>query len=365
MHDHWHLITPEYPPAIGGVADYTRLAAERLRREGKTVSVWHPGVAPLEEGYTPSGLRRLHQEIDQAPGRRRLFVQWVPHGYGYRSMNVAFAAWLGSRARRGDEIDLMVHEPFLMFREGTIKQDAAAVVHRLMMSLALAAAARVWITIPQWHARLQPWYWGRRIPERWLPVPSNIEVATAGPANLEALFPNPGPVVGHFGTNGKHIVEMLQRLLPGVLASTPANILLLGNGSDRVAREFGNPRVQGLGRQENADISRSIQACTMMLQPYTDGVSTRRSSAMAALIHGKALASTSGPATEDIWQREDIACLRAAQDSEGLVRCVRELLDNQERRHAFGQRALAAYQQHFSIEQTIRQLIEAGGEPRG
>ena len=42
-------------------------------------------------------------------------MQWVPHGFGYRSMNLGFCLWLRPRARSGDQVELMVHEPYLEF----------------------------------------------------------------------------------------------------------------------------------------------------------------------------------------------------------------------------------------------------------
>ncbi len=39
----WHIITGEYPPAIGGVSSYTQLVAEGLAAAGDAVHVWCPG----------------------------------------------------------------------------------------------------------------------------------------------------------------------------------------------------------------------------------------------------------------------------------------------------------------------------------
>src|SRR5205807_10388299 len=98
--------------------------------------------------FTRSDLRRVGSRLDQLKAPGRLLVQWVPHGYGYRSMNLHFCLWLWRRARRGDRVEIMVHEPFLSFREGSWKQSGVAAVHRLMTIILLNAASRVWITIP-------------------------------------------------------------------------------------------------------------------------------------------------------------------------------------------------------------------------
>ena len=131
----WHIITCEYPPQIGGVSDYTALLSQALRNEGHPVHVWAPGSE--EASPADASIYRVLGNFDTAslarPAdcstnflRRALYlVQWVPHGYGCRSMNVGFCRWLAKRVRRhGDLLQLMVHEPFLEFRG--VRQSAAA-----------------------------------------------------------------------------------------------------------------------------------------------------------------------------------------------------------------------------------------------
>src|SRR6266700_1765774 len=144
----WHIITPEYPPQSGGVSDYTRLVAEGLAAEGDRVHVWCKSAEDREgrpQAHSTVSVHRseshsLGKALDEFDPPRRLLVQWVPHGYGYRSMNLPFCLWLWNRSWRcGDRVELMVHEPFLAFGEGSWRQDAAALVHRLMTVILLQA----------------------------------------------------------------------------------------------------------------------------------------------------------------------------------------------------------------------------------
>jgi hypothetical protein len=104
----------------------------------------------------------------------RLLVQWVPHGFGYRSLNVGFCLWLRKRARRGDRVEIMVHEPYLAFGGGALGWTAAASVHRLMTVILARAASRIWIAIPDWERRWRPYLLGRNVPFTWLPVPGSL-----------------------------------------------------------------------------------------------------------------------------------------------------------------------------------------------
>jgi hypothetical protein len=43
----WHVITPEYPPMLGGVSDYTQSIAKGLAAQGDEVHVWCPAGGTL------------------------------------------------------------------------------------------------------------------------------------------------------------------------------------------------------------------------------------------------------------------------------------------------------------------------------
>jgi glycosyltransferase involved in cell wall biosynthesis len=361
----WHLLTPEYPPDIGGVADYTHSAAEEIRAQGRRVFVWHPRMAVLAGGYTPANLIRLNRAIDgEDSGPRRLFVQWVPHGFGYRSMNLPFCVWLFHRARRGDHVDLMVHEASLPFQRGRWRQNAVAAIHRLMGVILLRAANRIWLSTPSWEPRLRLLLLGRKKTMEWLPVASNIPV--------HAPPPNPGgetatprvPRIGHFGTYSRDILDYLWKVVPSILSASPSEVLLLGKGSEKAAASFGDSRVRGKGLEDAKALSLSIASCDAFLQPYPDGISARRSSAMAGLAHGKAIVTNAGLATESIWRESGAVAWANWDDPASFAAEAARLLLRRAVRDEIGGRASSLYERHFSIQSTMRRLVESGWSPR-
>jgi glycosyltransferase involved in cell wall biosynthesis len=386
--DEMHLIASEYPPQTGGVADYTRLVAEGLAAAGEEVHVWCPpageegGVSAVESRgvvvhrelgrFTPSDLRRVGRLLDAYASPRRLLVQYVPHGYGYRSLNVAFCLWLWRRAAlAGDRVEVMVHEPFSAFGEGSRRQDAAAVVHRMMAAVMLRAARRVWVSIPAWERCWRPYALGRRVPFEWLPVPSTVEVAADGGARAELRarygVGGGGLLVGHLGTYPRHVADDLERLWPAVLSDDGLTAgLLLGPGGaelrGRVARahEALAPRLHATGRLASRELSAHLAACDLLVQPFPDGVSTRRTSVMAGLAHGVAVATTEGRLTEPLWAASRAVALAPAGDARAMSETVARLLRDAPARARLAADGRALYHQRFDLRHTLAALRREG-----
>lgn len=375
----WHLITSEYPPQPGGVSDYTRLVASALAAAGDTVHTWCPPseretpMAPGVEVHrelgriAPADLYRVGQMLNRFSAPRRLLVQWVPHGYGHQSVNLPFCLWLWKRVKlNGDSLEIMVHEPYLAFGEGSWKQNAAAMVHRLMVTLLLNAARHVWISIPAWESCWRPYAFGRCVPFAWLPIPSCIPV-TDDPAGVAALRTHFAPteryLVGHFGTYGKHIATPLMALLPLLLqASSNIEVLLLGRGGEIFREELVGEhphlanRIHAAGPLNGADTSRYLSVCDVMIQPYPDGVSSRRTSVMAGLAHGLPIISTTGPLTESLWIEDGAVSLAPAGEVSTIVESVRRLLADATERKRMSAAARALYRERFDVTHTIAAL---------
>lgn len=387
-----HLITPEYPPRAGGVSDYTRLVAERLAAAGEEVHVWCPPAGEERKGeagganapgvfvhgecgrFMPSDLRRVGKLLDARPAPRRLLVQYVPHGFGWRSMNVALCVWLWKRAALcGDEVELMVHEPFVAFGEGTRRQDAAAFVHRLMAATVLRAARRVWVSIPAWESCLRPYAFGRRVPFEWLPVPATVPVvedAGVAASARERYAPGGASLIGHLGTYGRHATGFLTRLAPLLFAGAGerAALLLMGRGSVEAREEIISrhtelaARIHAAGFLPAAELSAHLAACDLLAQPYPDGVSSRRTSAMAGLAHGLAVVTTRGRLTEPLWAESGAVALTPAGDAGTFAEAVRRLLGDEAERARLGAAARALYRERFDVAHTVAALSRAGSE---
>jgi glycosyltransferase involved in cell wall biosynthesis len=368
----WHLLTGEYPPQPGGVSDYTRLVARELARTGAEVHVWAPGQAgeTREEGltvhrepglFTPAGLVKLTRGLNRCRGPRRLLLQYVPHAFGLKAMNVPFCAWFA--ARRQDERWVFFHEVVYPWSpRAPLRHHVLAGTTRVMLRLVAGAADRTFVSIPSWARHLPARI--RRATE-WRPVPSNLptEVPPADVARVRAEL-GEGPLIGHFGTYGTAIsAPLLHALVPLLRAEDGRRVLLLGRGSqawrETVIRLYPELARRLIARDSlaPAELAAHLAVCELLVQPYPDGVSTRRGSAMAGLALGRPVVTHTGHLTEPLWRELGAVALVEGTDAPALAAAAERLLSSPQERVALGARAAEVYQERFSLERTLEALL--------
>ena len=370
-----HFLTPEYPPRNGGVANYTHQIATELSRGGETVHVWGPSgsvrqpdsaivVHPELGSFRPADLRRANVLLDEFPSPRRLVVQWVPHGFGQRAMNLPLCFWLWRRSVAGDAIELIVHEPFVTF-SGGIRQRAVAAVQRAMTLLLLSAARRVWVTTRAWAPLLEPYLSGRCNTIEWLPVPSSLQSAdTREVADVRPRYASAEQcLIGHFGTYGTLVTSLLSDAILKIAAASPsARFVLIGSGGEAfrsalVAANGGLAgRVSATGTLNASELSAHVAACDVLLQPYPDGVTSRRTTAMAGLFARVPVVTTQGKLTERLWHEDAAVKLADVGDVPAMVQHVLQLIGDPAERRRQADAGRAFYDRWFDVRHTVAAL---------
>jgi glycosyltransferase involved in cell wall biosynthesis len=379
----WHIVTPELPPDCGGVGDYTSQVAEALAHSGDAVSLYVPPAATphraadrlevvtLADRFGARSRRQLSTRLD-ADGHGRLLVQYVPAVFGRRGTNVPFCRWLLARRQAGADVRVMFHEPYLYLRWRP-DHIVTAFTQRAMAAILLDAATHLYLSTDTWRrylARLRPEAVQDAVT---LPIPSaipRVDAAQAVRATRATSLGRASFLIGHFGSYGHHVAPMLRRVLNDVLSSDDrVAALCTGVGSDRFVKSLlaNHPRLRGRlvasGRASAHDISVLLQACDVLVQPYPDGVTTRRTSVMAGLANGCAVVTTDGKLTEDIWRAADCVSMARAGDSAALVQRTRQLLADVAAREALQSRATRTYEAHFALSHTIEALRADASQP--
>lgn len=370
----WSIITGEYPDQFGGVADYSRLIALGLAAAGDRVEIWvpvsrdrHVAEPPiilheLADQFGPRAIFQLNKSL-RSDSESEILVQYVPHAFGMRALNVPFCLWLYSMRRA--RISVMFHEvAYPVTRNQPLKHTLLGVANRMMASLAARAASRIFVSTPAWLdlvRSLAPA--GARI--QWRPVPTSVPVA-AGDASADirkTLVPAGRLLVGHFGTYSRLIVDTLSDCVCALTAGrNDRSVLLMGRGS----REFRdclvahNPRLHGsvhaTGSLDAYVLSRHIAACDVMIQPYPDGVSSRRSSIMVPLSHGVPTVTNLGISSEQCWRDSGAVALTGDGSVHSLVQMAERLLSDERERMRLRNDSRQLYGDLFDVNHTIEAL---------
>jgi glycosyltransferase involved in cell wall biosynthesis len=370
-------VTGHYPPQAGGIADYTHRVARGLAEAGDTVHVWtsrcdlpappDPRVClhRLPDHFGPRSLAVLDQGLSRLRQPVQVVLQYTPHAFGFKAMNLPLCLWLHVRWRK--RYWVMFHEVAYPFFPGQPwRHDLLAAVNHLMGSILVRSASRIFVAIQKWEPLL------RRLapalpPCHWQPVPSNLD-CRPDPIRCSELrrqlTPDPqAALVGNFGTFGLEFAELLTPVLPAVLERDIRRIVLLVGRNSRAYADHlvqGHPhlrgRVHATGELSPAEAAQHLAACDLLLQPYPDGASTRRTTLMAGLALGRPIVTTVGWLTDSVFRNTDMVRAIPIERIEEMVEAAEALLHDPQRRATMGQLARTFYERYCAVENVVRAM---------
>jgi glycosyltransferase involved in cell wall biosynthesis len=353
-----HVLGATQTAGTGGVSDYTSLLTSGLARRGAAVRSWDTAAADVRA--------ELAAALMSQPGR--LLVQYVPNAFGRRGANVAFCLWLLALRRRGVDVQVMFHEPYMYFSWHRPLQSALAAIQRAMAAILLRASPVSYVSTERWQRYLAPLA-PRRNRFVVVPIPSTVPHESRPEATAQwrrRLAPD-ARLIGHFGTYGAHVRSELAPIVTRLLHDRPdVRVVCLGRGSDQFAAGLDAResvlagRITGTGALDGQGIADVLRACDVIVQPYPDGVTTRRTSVMAAVACGAATVTSRGFLTEPVWDASGAVRLAAASDAPAHATACARLLSDEPDRRALAARAAEAYDLHFSMERTLDTLLSEG-----
>jgi glycosyltransferase involved in cell wall biosynthesis len=373
----WTILTCEYPPRCGGVGDYTAQVAAALASRGDEVTVFCPPQSDVPTAMSGVDVAVLHDTYGRASrdaiGRRlagkptTVLVEYVPTAFGLKGANLPWCNWLLDLSRRGTDVRVMFHEPYFLFGWKPLHQSPLSIVQRLMARQLLRVGSETFISTDSWRRYLSP-YAARGQARRFttLPIPSSIprcERPQLATDRRRQLAGKSDLLAGHFGTYGTHVAPMLRDAVLSLLPQEASlTIVCAGAGSDRfvadvvAAKPELQPRLRATGRLAPADAAAVLSACDLLLQPFPDGVTTRRTSVMAGLMNGRAVLTTAGHLTESVWVETGAVSMTPAGDTHAFVTAARTLLAGRDDRNALAARGGDTYTRRFALEHTIDAL---------
>lgn len=343
------LISGEYPPMEGGVADFTHLLGASLADLGVEVHVLtstkaaqssnpavhcHPLMHSWSWGALYSAVRHLCDEIHP----NVLNIQYQAAAYGLHPAINLFPL-LNRRIPVVTTFhDLLV--PYLFPKAGPLRWGANLVLAR--------GSSAVIATNAEDRAKLRGYRWLRRL--EVIPIGSNITPSLPVGYDRDAWrrrwkLDDGALLLCYFGflnasKGGGELIAALDHLVSSgrdvhllmmggaVGASDPTNRAYLGQ-VQRMIRERGlEHRVIWTGYMPPDVVSACFGAADICVLPYRDGVSFRRGSLMAALVHGMPIVSTRPQvALPELCHGENI-WLAPLQAPEAIAAAIAHLADD-------------------------------------
>lgn len=230
-------------------------------------------------------------------------------------------------------------------------------------ALQVAKAADLRITSCEAYA---DWLGRRGLPGRALPVGSNLPEVLSKPHD--------GAEILHFGTFGSpHASRRIDLVAAAVAAvraeGVDARFVFVGSGGNKaegVFLEAGIP-FRATGGVSPEDAAQEIADLDVFLAPFSDGLSGRRTSAIAALQAGIPLVSTAGHRTDQFLLRENGTSLFLAGTDEEFVARASLLANDLRLRERIGASGREFYQKVLDwpvISEQLAGMLSAYNENR-
>lgn len=357
--------------------------ARALAAAGDEVHLWTPdepaapaaGVTVHRVGrhFGPATWRRMSRELALLAPNCPVLLHYVPHSFGAKGMNLPFADW----AARQRSLWVWFHEVAYPRLPGQPwRHDLLVAVTERMAAHLQRACRRSFISTPAWEPRLHELAPGS-VACTWLPVysnlPTRVEAGEREAARTRLGAMPQTQLLAHFGTYYEYPCQVLRETVPMLLRNHPERrMALLGRGGERLRGELLaanaalDAQVVAPGWMAAEQAAAGIAAADVLIEPYPDGMSSRRGSALAALALGRPVVSNHGAHTEPLWTDAgalELVSASAAELPAALAERCERLLGEPQRRRQMGERARALYREIFDLDRAVATLRGVAQQP--
>jgi glycosyltransferase involved in cell wall biosynthesis len=359
------MVVSGYPPDFDGIGDYTSLLAQVLSRKsgvdapvcvytrkGENQEFAGINVIPFFDATNAASFSRLKPLIHSIQHSGWLLVQYNPFGWGRRGFCPAVPKTLRAirKLPQAPRIGVMFHE---LFTEDAGWKNKLMKAWQRIFTLQVAKAADLRLASCQAYA---DWLDERGLPASSLPVGSNLpDVPRKLHGGAETLY---------FGTFGSsHFSRRIDLVAAAVAAvraqGIDARFVFVGSGGDKAKGAFQKAGIpfRATGGISPRDAAEEIAKLDVFLAPFSDGLSGRRTSAIAALQAGVSLVSTAGHRTDSFLRQKNDESFFLAGSDEDFMEKTSLLAKDQHLRQCVGMAGRTFYQKMLDWPVIGEQLV--------
>jgi glycosyltransferase involved in cell wall biosynthesis len=358
------LISPLFPPAHGGLADHTKLLAQKLAPTYRVKVLTAPGsdgdfayqIVPFDKWHQRGALLKAIN----AAGRGPVLWQYVPHMYGRGGVNFAVPNAMRGLSRKRRQVTL-AHEVAAPLSPWP-HRACYAWAHRLQWQVIARHADAIGLSTEAWLERWVARHRGVSGKSVVLPSPSNISIEPVAPDHRaewrrRCRWPENTRVIIYFGSISP------PKQFPWILdawraarAQGPTALIVIG---DRLEIETSAEERRFLSAHSflpSSEVSRALQASDVLALPFIDGASERRGSFMAGLSHALPVVTTIGPSTGPTLRKSDAFAAVPCNRPDLFTAKIVELLDDISHREGLAERGRALYERSYNWPTVISRL---------
>jgi glycosyltransferase involved in cell wall biosynthesis len=374
---HIAILIPELPPKVNGIGDYTFFLSQALANQFNCKitlltsegNFQCPQGCQLEKGVFVPGSALL-ETLPKAMSRLQadwFVIQYNPFLYAHRGFNPWFIGAVAKvRAQQPHlRMAVMAHELFMTAEN--FKYAVMGTFHRIQLWGLLRSIDLAFSSIDAWAAELRHWLPNK--PVFSLPVGSNVPVAPMTANALSALRQQLGidpdaQVLGAFGSY--HVGRMPERVVRTLEVLHERNIkvhlLFIGSGGEhlrKICPDHLHPMLTTTGALGCEAVSHHLQLVDVLISPFLDGISTRRSSAISCLAHGLPLLTTSGRLSDALWLEAFGDYLIPVENEDAYFASAQQLCLHAENQANLAQKSKFLYQSQFTWERIAGRFLDA------
>lgn len=264
-----------------------------------------------------------------------LLLHYNPFSWGRWGFAPSLVTTLARLHRRRPElaIGIMVHERYLHMHD--VRSTAMGTWQRIQFHGVLRSATAAFASIELWTRDLRR---QTHVPVAQLPICSNVPDARARRDAVRARLELPPATLAVAAFGGRHparLTSYMERAANAIAGAGQAVVMLnLGAEPPQLPGLDGSAiRVVTPGRLDRMAVAEHLAAADLYLAPFVDGVSSRRTTVMAALQHALPVVGTDGSSTDPAMRAaREALLLTPAADAGAFAAAALELASDPARR---------------------------------
>ncbi len=380
------LVSARFPPQRCGVGDYTSFLGDALARMGNEVQVLtavgeldqvlyplHPNVSihRVVEHWGLGAVSRVLRAVREFEPDA-LLIQHTPHSFDRRGITLAINLLpVVLRAMGHFRVVTNFHELYIPL-EPSLKRGLGSLWQRAVVLLMSYGSHGVSVTATEWQRRLGRL--GLRKPVHVIPVGSNIPAAQiTGEERMrireQILGTSTGFLISGFGALHDRDVNLALDGLRQLKRERAAKLVWIGSGSlHEPYRASIETRMRTIGLRQNdilwtgtiphPEVSKLLSASDLLILPFTDGISTRRTSAVTGFQHGIPLLTTRGWQLDSCFVHGENVYVVPVGQQEEFANALLNLAHSPQLRARLRTGARVLYESHFAWDVIARKVAQ-------